>query len=176
MEYRYLGRELLFLDQVEDALPLEPLIFVGIGLLLVGMGVALVSMGVRWRRGDRIERLQIKWLAVAGTLVLTQGIWATVGFAESGIWELVGEVVLLIGLVTLPFAIAVAVLRYRLFEIDRIVSRTVSYGLVTGLLVLVYLGSVFLTRLVLPVEGQLAVEFRPLPRLPPIRSVDGSKS
>ena len=156
MEYRSPGSELLFLDEVEHALPLEPLVFVTLGLLLVGIAVALASAFVRWRRGDRIERLQIKWLAVAGALLLTQDILATVGIADSGIWNLATEVVSLIGLV-LPFAVAVAVLRYRLFEIDRIISRTGTYGLVTGLLVLVYLGSVFVMRTVLPVQGQMAV-------------------
>lgn len=58
---------------------------------------------------------------------------------------------------SLPFAIAVAVLRYRLFEIDRIVSPTVTYGVVTALLVMVSPGSVFILRSLVPVEGQLAV-------------------
>ena len=157
MEYRFLGSQLLFLDEVEGALPLESLVFLTLGSLLVAFAVALVSMLVRWHRGDRIERLQIKWLGVAGVLLLTQAMLATFGVADSGIWNFATEVVLLVSLVALPFAIAVAVLRYRLFEIDRIISRTVTYGLVTGLLVLVYLGSVFVMRLVLPVEGELAV-------------------
>jgi len=66
-------------------------------------------------------------------------------------------VLLLLGLLTLPFAIAVAVLRYRLYEIERIISRTVTCGVVTALVVAVYLVTVFLLRLVMPVEGQLAV-------------------
>src|SRR5690606_1587550 len=71
--------------------------------------------------------------------------------------NVVGEVLLLLGLLTLPFAIAVAVLRYRLYEIERIISRTVTCGVVTALVVAVYLVTVFLLRLVMPVEGQLAV-------------------
>lgn len=158
MEYRSLGSELLFLDEVEGAVPpLEALVFATLGFLLVAFAVGLVSMFVRWRRGDTIERLQIKWLGVAGVLLLTQAVLATFGVADSGVWTLATEIVLLMSLIALPFAIAVAVLRYRLFEIDRIISRTVTYGLVTGLLVLIYLGSVFVARLVLPVEGELAV-------------------
>jgi cytochrome b subunit of formate dehydrogenase len=158
MEYRSLGSELLFLDEVEGAVPpLAALVFAILGFLLVAFAVGLVSMFVRWRRGDTIERLQIKWLGVAGVLLLTQAVLATFGVADSGVWNLATEIVLLMSLIALPFAIAVAVLRYRLFEIDRIISRTVTYGLVTGLLVLIYLGSVFVARLVLPVEGELAV-------------------
>jgi hypothetical protein len=57
----------------------------------------------------------------------------------------------------LPAAITVAILRYRLYEIDRLVSRTVSYAVVIGMLVAVYAGGVFLLRSLLPVEGDLAV-------------------
>jgi hypothetical protein len=157
MEYRSLGKDLLFLDEVEAALPLEWLVFVALGLLLVSLALGIGSMLVRWHRGDRIERLQIKWLAVAASLLLVQGLWASLLSSDGGFWDASREVLLLVALVALPLAIAVAVLRYRLFEIDRIISRTVSYGLVTGLLILVYLGSVFILRRFLPAEGSLAV-------------------
>lgn len=137
MGYRSLGSQLLFLDEVEGALPMEPLVFITTGLVLAAVLVALASLLVRFHRADRIERLQIKWLAVAGVLLLADGLWATFGIAHGGIWDLLREFLLLIALIALPFAIALAVLRYRLFEIDRIISRTVTYGLVTGLLILV---------------------------------------
>ena len=57
----------------------------------------------------------------------------------------------------LPVAITLAVLRYRLYEIDRIISRTVTYGLVSAVLVGVYLGAASLLSNLLPSEGDLAV-------------------
>jgi hypothetical protein len=57
----------------------------------------------------------------------------------------------------LPAASAVAVLKYRLYEIDRLISRTVAYAIVTGLLVGVYVGLVLLTSAVLPSHTQVAV-------------------
>jgi hypothetical protein len=90
---------------------------------------------------------------LGGLVVCVQA--QTVFFEGDGV---IYEVLLLGGLIALPTAIAVAMLRYRLFEIDRIISRTVTYGLVSVLLVLVYLGAVFVLRLLFPVgESQLAV-------------------
>jgi hypothetical protein len=57
----------------------------------------------------------------------------------------------------IPAAVAVAVLRYRLYEIDKIISRTLAYAIVTGLLVGVYAGLVLLATRVLPVNGSVAV-------------------
>jgi hypothetical protein len=68
----------------------------------------------------------------------------------------VGDV-LLIGVAALPAGMGVAILKYRLYEIDRIVSRTLAYTIVTGLLVGVYAGLVLLTRQVLSVSSPVAV-------------------
>jgi hypothetical protein len=154
---RSLGRDLLFLDEVVVSTGGETLLWIGLWIFIGAMVVAMTSTFVRWLRGDRIERLQIKWLLVSGILLLIQAALATTGIADSGPESLAAEVVLLLALLALPFAIAVAVLRYKLFEIDRIVSRTVTYGVVSALLIMVYLGSVFVLRSFLPVEGELAV-------------------
>lgn len=161
---RSLGRDLLFLEEVVLSTGGETLLWTGLVIFIGAMVIAVISVFLRWRRGDRIERLQIKWLLVSGILLLIQAGLATTGVLgsnrsgeEIGVSSVVTEVLLLLGLLALPFAVAVAVLRYRLFEIDRIVSRTVTYGVVTALLVAVYLGTVFILRALLPVEGQLAV-------------------
>jgi hypothetical protein len=65
--------------------------------------------------------------------------------------------VLILGFAALPLGIGVGILRYRLYDIDRIISRTLAYALVTGLLVGVYAGLVLLATRVLPLSGPVAV-------------------
>jgi hypothetical protein len=123
-------------------------------LLAASFG-AVASMTVRFRRSQGVERLQLKWFSYAVGLILA---WALVGEV---LWvdvlghdDLLGGSVLPFGLLLtfIPITIAVAILRYRLYAIDRIVSRTVSYGLLVGLLAFVYVGGVFLVRSILPEE------------------------
>ena len=102
-------------------------------LLLVAMAMAFpaaASTFVRWRRSDDIERQQMKWffLAVIGLLVAF-----VVAFADFN--QVLNEILFAAGLTGIWIAIAIAVLRFRLYEIDRIVSRTVTYAIVVGLLV-----------------------------------------
>jgi hypothetical protein len=125
----------------------------GVNLLLVSIFFSIVSMVVRWRRADQIVRLQMKWLLLAGAIIVAQGL--TIFLDPDG--GIVNEVLLLAGLISLPVAVAIAVTRYRLYEIDQIVSRTVSYGLLTILLVGGYFGLIFVLRSLLPLEGQLPV-------------------
>jgi hypothetical protein len=102
------------------------------------LAVTLGALVVRYRRGGEVEKAQIRWLGFAGALTLA----ATVLFT---IDQLPGTVVIAVGTIASfgpPIAIAVAILRYRLYEIDRIISRTVSYGLVVALLGAVHVGVV----------------------------------
>lgn len=86
---------------------------------------------LRFRRGTSIERQQLKWFAAAVAI-------AALGFGIATIlpppWSEATFLIGLLGLTLLPIAIGVAILRYRLFEIDRIISRTISWALVTGTL------------------------------------------
>ncbi len=137
---------------IEDPLATAPgglavvdgLIITGLILLFVALIAGVVCLAVRWRSAGRIERLQIKWLlwasgAWAGASI-TVNLSALTGGNEETVIEtsLVAELLNLLGLVAIPVAIGVAILRYRLYEIDRIVSRTVTYGLVTAVLVGIY--------------------------------------
>jgi hypothetical protein len=94
---------------------------------------SLVSLALRWRRSVGVERLQFRWLAWAlgvcllGVLVVWLGQF-------SGPFLLVG----LAAFNAIPIAVGVAVTRYQLFNIDRIISRTASYAIVTGLLLATY--------------------------------------
>jgi hypothetical protein len=116
----------------------------------------IVALVVRYRRGTPDERHQIKWMLFAG------GFYAF-GFAGSLVPGMLGHNIPILedfgvlGLVLVPVAAAIAVLKYRLYDIDRLISRTVSYALVTGLLIGVYVGLVALATRVLPFSSPLGV-------------------
>jgi MFS family permease len=93
---------------------------------------------ISWRKAAGERREQIKWLAAGG--VATIGLGLTGGALTSGLvsWILGSAIV------GLPVGIGVGILKYRLYDIDRIISRTLAYALVTGLLIGVYAGLVLL--------------------------------
>lgn len=110
----------------------------GFASLLIPLPLAAVSVVVRFRRGLEEERLQLKWLAVGGpvaTLLIVVG---------NLIPTKTGEVISSLGPLVLFSAIAAAVLRFRLYDIDLIINRALVYGALTALLGLVYLGAVLL--------------------------------
>jgi hypothetical protein len=120
-------------------------------LVSAALLVSVTAIIVRFARSAGEERLQLKWCAWAA-LVLA------VVFAAS-IWVYSAAVAVLqsLAFVCLYTAIAVAVLKYRLYDIDRIISRTLAYAIVTGLLVGVYAGLVLLATRVLSVHTPVAV-------------------
>jgi hypothetical protein len=96
---------------------------------LTATAAGLVAMVLRYQSGDSGRRQQIKWVAAALSV-------AALGFGSSFLFpDGPGWTLGLIGMALLPIAIGVAVLRYRLYEIDRILSRTLSWALVTATLV-----------------------------------------
>jgi len=116
-------------------------VFVALPLMLLAGAGAVISLIVRfrWARGD--ERQQIKWFASAAALTL---VWILV-FGQSTLRGLPGVIVDLSALLvipSIPIATGVAILKYRLYDIDRIINRTLVYGPLTAALVLVYFGSV----------------------------------
>ena len=116
---------------------LEPIALV---LLVVLLVVSLASVAVRFRRARGIERLQLKWvgLAISVTVVL----WlAALAFSFSDSDSLVW-VAWSLSLCLVPVSIGIAVLRYRLYELDRVISRTLVYGLLTVVLGSAYAGLV----------------------------------
>lgn len=127
-----------FLGAFVDAIPLE----------LVGLiALAIAALVVRYRRGERVERLQIRWFTAAVALCAVGFAGTLVQFAirtEDG--PLFMAVVGYAGILALPITIGIAVTRYHLYEIDRIISRTISYGLVTVTLVAVYAGLILLLQ------------------------------
>jgi hypothetical protein len=101
----------------------------------------LVSLVLRFRRARGDERQQLKWFTFAAAL--TAVLPPTFGaLAEQVDYPLVGAVFFSLVIVLLPAAIGVAILKYRLYEIDRLINRTLVYGLLTALLGGVYAGAV----------------------------------
>ena len=125
---------------------------VGFIALLLSWLVWLVLQIPKYRRSTGDRRLQLKWLySGAAIFIVCLGV---------GVLEVTGPVVsdvLAIGIAALPIALGVAILKFRLYEIDRIISRTVSYTLVTGLIVGVYIGIVTLTTDVLSFSSSVGV-------------------
>ena len=129
-------------------------VFSGVCLLL-----AAASLFVRYRRSAGEERLQLKWFAYVA--VLTLGLMvALLPFAGTG--RRSGDVAFDAAIVTgiglaFPVAMGTAILKYRLYAIDRIISRTVSYAVVTGVVAGVYLGCIAVLARVSPFRGSISV-------------------
>jgi hypothetical protein len=111
---------------------------------------ASARQALSWRRSDGERRQQLKWLASGAAVCGVFGIWAIV--TNSAIWE-----VLILGFTALPLSIGLGILKYRLYDIDRIISRTLAYAIVTGLLVGVYAGLVLLATQVFQFHSTVAV-------------------
>jgi hypothetical protein len=109
---------------------------------LIFVATASLFMRLHYSRG--IERQQIKWITYAAVTGISGAILMyTISEATDVLWlEGVGFVLLTIGLVGIPISMGIAILRYRLFEIDLIINRTLVYGLLSVMLGLVYSSSV----------------------------------
>jgi hypothetical protein len=108
---------------------------VALAVTFVGLGAAAVSLVGRFRHARGVERLQLRWVALAAVLVGLGAVGVLFSLAVGG--SAAGTLFdLAVGccLVVPPVATGAAVLRYRLYDLDRIVSRTLSYGLLTLLL------------------------------------------
>lgn len=121
---------------------------------VAGLLAAIVSTGLRFKRARGVERLQMRWFGLSVAMFVPL-IGLEARFGDSGLtWMLVVEAVVV---AAVPVSCGVAILRYRLYEIDRIISRTTSYALVTALVVGLYLGVVAAASAVLPVSDTLPV-------------------
>jgi hypothetical protein len=126
-------------------------------VLLVATLLAAASMVVRFRHARGAERQQLKWFTYAAVLsVLVWLLFIVTGIADR-LPAVLGFPVFLIWLLAVPTAIGVAVLRYRLYDIDRLINRTVVYGLLTALLGGVYAGLALALGQLLGRSSSLAV-------------------
>ncbi len=129
--------------------------------VVIGLLLGCIVLALRWFRSLGVEREQVTWVVLGGlagpAIVLTDvfvtlavtGSTQTSGLHGSLVWAFAG--------VMLPAGIAVAVLRHGLYDIDRVVSRTVSYALVTGILIALYVITVTATSKLLPESSDLGV-------------------
>jgi hypothetical protein len=124
-------------------------------LLCVGM-VWLVSRVPAYRAATGERRQQLKWLIFGGSAACVGGVVSVVLSGSSGVLGFISSVAI-VGLFGIPLSIGVGITKYRLYEIDRIVSRTLAYALLTGLLVGVFVGLVLLTTRVLPFSSPVGV-------------------
>jgi hypothetical protein len=111
----------------------------------------VVHQFLSWRRSAGERRQQLKWLASGAAVTLGVGVGASSLVPDTWSW------ILGIALFALPVGIGVGILRYRLYDIDRIISRTLAYAIVTALLAGVYTGLVLLTTHLLGVSSSAAV-------------------
>jgi hypothetical protein len=118
----------------------------------------VLRLVLAYRRSSGDYRQQLKSLAIGGALCLS-GLVLVTGLSQTGssVLQTIGGVGLVVSLVALPVSLGVAILRYRLYEIDRLISRTISYLIVTGLLAGTFVGIVVVASGVLPFSSPVAV-------------------
>jgi hypothetical protein len=158
------GIALLFVADGLHASPLEdypeienpygvdtPALGVIMGIAALALAVAMVgsplSLVLRFRRAGRVERQQIKWLALAGGVATVTFVIALAGYDLWG--SEVADAAIMVSVLMIPVAAGVAILRHRLYDIDVVINRTLVYGALTATLAGAYLGSVLLLQLAL---------------------------
>jgi len=121
-DFRGLGGALLVVNQV------------ALAVTTLALVVAAGSLVVRFRRARGVERQQLRWVALAAALVVLSGVVVLCGLAVGATATVVVTWAIGACVAILPVAIGAAVLRYRLYDLDRIISRALAYGLLTVLL------------------------------------------
>lgn len=125
--------------------------------------LAVASLVIRYRRSAGIQRAQLKWFVAVVALSVPAFLIGTALFGSSGLaggLATIFDLVAYVGFALLPVAIGLAVMRYRLFEIDRLISRTIAFGTLTAIVGVLFVGSILLFGAVLaPLTGsnELAV-------------------
>jgi hypothetical protein len=130
---------------------------IGFFALIISWVVWLALQVPKYRKSSGERRLQLKWLySGAAVFLVCLGFGLFQSNDVTGLAAVVGGV-LAAGVAALPIALGIGIMKYRLYEIDRIISRTLAYAIVTGLLVGVYAGLVLLATEVLRFSSPVAV-------------------
>ena len=127
--------------------------------VIIGLSLAFIArQALSWRRSSGDRRQQLKWLASGAAVTIICLFLAGFFSTSGGPKVLLGVIGLAwFGVAALPVSIGVGILKYRLYEIDRLISRTLAYAIVTGLLVGVYAGLVLLSTQVFRFHSTVAV-------------------
>ena len=132
----------------------------GTVVLLLYAAIALswvLRQALSYRHASLERRQQLKWLmAGAGLCVVGMVDLAGLAGATTPLWQVVDALGVL-GVLALPASMGVAILKYRLYDVDRLISRTLSYAIVTGLLIGMYVGMIALTTDLLPFSSPIGV-------------------
>ena len=130
-----------------------------IGIFVLTLGTSVTALALRYIRSTGDVRQQIKWVA----WVAAAGLLATIGSVVSqdilGLIQSEWVEILTFSVITvgLPFAIGFSILKYRLYDIDRIISLTAAYAVIVVVLVAVYVASVTVMQRLLPVQSPLGI-------------------
>jgi len=140
--------------------PLRTLSGVGGALIVASVVLAVVSLVLRFMRSVGVERQQMKWFAYAGLVLLVAlgiqiVVFSIVPETETAVD--ISNALFSLTITLIPITIGIAVLRYRLYDIDRIISRTLAYGLVSTILIGAYLLAVLALQSVLPLNDDSPV-------------------
>lgn len=145
--------------------------FIGLLGMIVTLGLGATSLIIRFRRSVDVERQQLKWIALAGVML---PVTITASSIEGALVEGSGwvtDVTFALTMVAIPTAVGMAVLRYRLYDIERVISATVAYSVITTVLAAVFVAVIVFSGVLIgggsPVTtaaGTLAVAvaFRPV--------------
>ncbi len=123
--------------------PISAVADVAYMLMLAVVALSALSLAGRWRRGGPVEQAQLKWVALAAVAIAVVMVSYGILFGP-GAYNEVADVAVSVALGFFPITIGIAILRYHLFEIDRIVSRTIAYGVITAILIATYSTAILL--------------------------------
>jgi len=126
-----------------------------VALLVVFCIASVARQLLSYRTSTGVRRQQLKWLGAGGATCIASLVFLLTGLANNAptaVW-----VLLILGWAALPASIGVGILKYRLYEIDRLISRTLSYALLTASLVGVFIGLIALTTNTLAFSGRVGV-------------------
>jgi hypothetical protein len=134
---------------------IEAVSFAGFITLFLGILLGAVALVARFRAARGDERQQLKWFAAAGgAFALVIAVVISPWFGSS---DTTGQLLVLLAFATIPIAAGVAILKYRLYDIDRVINRALVYGALTAILGAGYLGCVLLAQFVIGAESGLSV-------------------
>jgi hypothetical protein len=152
------GGNLVALDNGSASPPwwnvLQTVLFVAVGLSLL---MSLAGQVISYRRSSGERRQQLKWLLGGFAVSLVSVVLLFSLQHPTGVWSVVSQVATLVLFFAVPVSMGVAIFKYRLYDIDRIISRTLAYAIVTGLLVGIYAGLVLLAQQVFRFSSPVAV-------------------